>query len=873
MSHRARGALIAGIGTIALGVLMFLPRTLSCGVGLGIVLVFAVLVGLLDMLGALRFERPEEPPKPAKPAKAAKRAKPAKAAKQIRVEAPAAFDLANASLPVRLAAKFDVRILWLGIALCAAAACRISVIGTMAAAAPWSGPVLAVAGGALILVARLRGRKRPFDGDLHEGFLVLALATATIMATLGSQGLWDCWETHYGEVARRQLEQDDWISLWWESEWFYSKPILIFWMMNLGMALFGVRVTPDEVSAHAEWGVRFFVGVLAIAVLWGVYQLLARRVSRRAGLFAAVILGTMPLYAFMARQAITDLPFVGLMALAFVLFLLGITADPGAEVRPIRVPLPGGRRLPLSGFHAVVAGLVVTAVPQFVYLATRSAIFRSGTLGRGDLRNVKAQHVLLDGKLSDFVSSVFGTPVGGVVDISLGWFLLGIAYAVPFVIILYTLRRERRVSRLCFHGTYLALALSVMAKGLPGLAMPILGLIGLWLDRAPWSGRHREEGSPSFASWHLAAARRLDLGRGIPMFLLVASPWYLAMFLRHGMAFINRFFIHDHLRRLSEGVHGDVGTFLYYAKQLGFAAFPWIGLLPFALFAWTRLRPAAAEGAGAEADAAVRWRRTIAIFCSSLFVFGFALFAAMVTKYHHYILPLLPAAAILIALYLDDLWMGRARAVGAVVILAVASIALVVRDLAQPIGDGVLQGYAQLIGLFIYKYSRPYPAGPEYDISKEIIVFGAVFAVGMGLWLIARCRRAAIALTMVAALVFGHWLTQHHMVALAPQWTQKHIVEEYYARRRSAAERLVAFQMNWKGENFYTGNRVVVHVSTKNKNFEAWVDKHRGERHFFITEESRFKRMSQRAAAASGPLEHIPNDRNNKYEAGWADEL
>jgi 4-amino-4-deoxy-L-arabinose transferase-like glycosyltransferase len=533
------------------------------------------------------------------------------------------------------------------------------------------------------------------------------------------------------------------------------------------------------------------------------------------------------------------------------------------------VPLPGGRKLPLSGFHALVAGLVAAAIPQFAYLATRSAVFRSGTLGRGDLKNVKAQLSVLGGKLSDVVSSVFGVKLGGPVDISLDWLALGVLYTAPFVIILYTLRRERRVARLCFHGTYLALALSVLAKGLPGLAMPILGLVGLWLDRAPWPGRPRPEGAPSFVRWHLAQARRLDLGRGIPLFLLVATPWYLAMFLRHGMAFINRFFIHDHLRRLSEGVHGDTGTFLYYAKQLGFAAFPWAGLLPFALLAWARLRPPTAG----DTDAGRGARRTIAAFSSSLFIFGFALFAMMVTKYHHYVLPILPAAAIVIALYLDDVWTGRARSAGVAALVAIAAIALVVRDLAQPIGDGVLQGYAQLVGLFIYKYSRPYPAGPEYDISREIIVFGVIFAAGIGLWLLVRWRRAAIALTLVAALAFGHWLIQHHMVSVAPHWTQKHIIDRYYELRRSSAERLVAFQMNWKGENFYTGNRVVVHVSTKNKNFETWVNKHRGERHFFVTEESRFNRMSQRAGAASGPLKRFENDRNNKYEAGWADEL
>jgi hypothetical protein len=103
---------------------------------------------------------------------------------------------------------------------------------------------------------------------------------------------------------------------------------------------------------------------------------------------------------------------------------------------------------------------------------------------------------------------------------------------------------------------------------------------------------------------------------------------------------------------------------------------------------------------------------------------------------------------------------------------------------------------------------------------------------------------------------------------LAPHWTQKHLIEEYYARRKSSSERLVAFQMNWKGENFYTGNRVKVYVSTKNKDFENWLKKHRGERHFFVTEHSRFNKMSKRAKAASGEMKPFADTCNKSGPAG-----
>ena len=204
MNHRIRGALITVLAGFALGFLMFYPRVLGFGVGLGVGLLALVLVGLLDFFGTLRIERAKAEDKPS-----------------------SSYDPKDATRWMLFLSGFNIRVLWIGLALFVGGACRVSVIGTMGAAAPWSGPLLFGLGLAAILVARVK-RPRPFDGNLHQGFLVFAVATASIMATLGSQGLWDCWETHYGEVARRQLEQDDWIGLFWESKWFYSKPILIF---------------------------------------------------------------------------------------------------------------------------------------------------------------------------------------------------------------------------------------------------------------------------------------------------------------------------------------------------------------------------------------------------------------------------------------------------------------------------------------------------------------------------------------------------------------------------------------------------------------------------------------------------------------------
>lgn len=70
-----------------------------------------------------------------------------------------------------------------------------------------------------LVVLGLSALRRP-------ALLVFVIGSLIILPTLGSYGLWDPWETHYGEVAREILSRDDWISLWWAHEnWFMSKPI------------------------------------------------------------------------------------------------------------------------------------------------------------------------------------------------------------------------------------------------------------------------------------------------------------------------------------------------------------------------------------------------------------------------------------------------------------------------------------------------------------------------------------------------------------------------------------------------------------------------------------------------------------------------
>jgi 4-amino-4-deoxy-L-arabinose transferase-like glycosyltransferase len=102
----------------------------------------------------------------------------------------------------------------------------------------------------------------------RPGLLVFVVVSLLYLPMLGAYGLWDPWETHYGEVAREILARDDWISLWWaQDRWFWSKPILIFWMEALSWGALGMPFEADSNPAHPEWAIRLPHYILTMAAL------------------------------------------------------------------------------------------------------------------------------------------------------------------------------------------------------------------------------------------------------------------------------------------------------------------------------------------------------------------------------------------------------------------------------------------------------------------------------------------------------------------------------------------------------------------------------------------------------------------------------
>jgi hypothetical protein len=137
---------------------------------------------------------------------------------------------------------------------------------------------------------------------------------------------------------------------------------------------------------------------------------------------------------------------------------------------------------------------------------------------------------------------------------------------------------------------------------------------------------------------------------------------------------------------------------------------------------------------------------------------------------------------------------------GALLVLLVAS-----NLVATGVG-GHIEGPARLMWLFTYRYDRGWPA--SLDLRTPIVVtaaLSALFLIGVA---VARVGRAAAFAWVALALAWATWGLDVYLPAASRHWGQRDVIAAYYANRAGPAEPIAAYQMNWKGENFYTANGI-----------------------------------------------------------------
>jgi hypothetical protein len=151
--------------------------------------------------------------------------------------------------------------------------------------------------------------------------------------------------------------------------------------------------------------------------------------------------------------------------------------------------------------------------------------------------------------------------------------------------------------------------------------------------------------------------------------------WYVIMLVKYRWAYVEAFLFGENLHRFAEAVRGHTGDVSFYWRTLFHGMYPWIGLLPAALAlglcGHRRL----------DEEAKQHW------FYLSWFLSAFLIISFAGTKLDHYMLPVVPAFVVLVAL----LWERALRAdrpfwMRPALLLSIALVALPIRDFMAPSG-------------------------------------------------------------------------------------------------------------------------------------------------------------------------------------------
>ncbi|MEH1943168.1 MAG: glycosyltransferase family 39 protein [Nostoc sp.] len=178
---------------------------------------------------------------------------------------------------------------------------------------------------------------------------------------------------------------------------------------------------------------------------------------------------------------------------------------------------------------------------------------------------------------------------------------------------------------------YVLIAGAILTKGPVGIVLPALIVVAFLL----YVGKFRE------------VLREMRLLVGMLIILGLSVPWYALVIWRNGWNYINSFFGYHNLERFTEVVNGHSAPWYFYflIVLLGFA--PYSVYLPVSIVRlkfWQRSHWRSLE----------RFQQ-FGLFAWFWFASIFGFFTIAVTKLPSYVLPLMPAAAILVALLWSDL--------------------------------------------------------------------------------------------------------------------------------------------------------------------------------------------------------------------------
>jgi 4-amino-4-deoxy-L-arabinose transferase-like glycosyltransferase len=189
------------------------------------------------------------------------------------------------------------------------------------------------------------------------------------------------------------------------------------------------------------------------------------------------------------------------------------------------------------------------------------------------------------------------------------------------------------------YGFYLFSALAFLTKGLIGIVFPFsIAIIYLMIAK----GRN--------------AIKMLFNIKGIVLFIIISGPWYGAQLAVNGMEFVDQFFIKHHFARYMDVISGHRGPFYYFIPVLLCGFFPWIVFLPSGIKTVIRESNLVAlikTIFDNKREKILSHTGSVGLFALIWFAVIFLFFSFSTTKLPNYILPSIPAVAILVSIGLS----------------------------------------------------------------------------------------------------------------------------------------------------------------------------------------------------------------------------
>ena len=236
---------------------------------------------------------------------------------------------------------------------------------------------------------------------------------------------------------------------------------------------------------------------------------------------------------------------------------------------------------------------------------------------------------------------------------------------------------------------------------------------------------------------------RMSVLRGILVFVVVATPWYLWMIYKHGTAFVDTFLGFHNLTRFTSPEHAAGAVWYYFIPVLLVGFFPWTPIL-FQSF-WTALTTNHRD-------------RPLLLFFMLWAAVVFLFFSFSATKLVSYILPMFPALAVVAGWYIDHM-IERSRSQSHLVW----------------IGMTLVLGAVLIWGLFKALDTMPFLEAGVLGLSG--VIFAMVCLAAYFVW--RRKFGRVVSVQVVGMALFVTLVTSLLMPALSPTFSSRGLAEEF----------------------------------------------------------------------------------------------